>query len=394
MRAFYDYQQPFYEVWVSTNNGDRIALLDRAITFGYTKVNGAVGGFSVIVPDYYPDSFWRPDNTLQIWRSTEAGAIPKLASFGYMLKTTRKEHAGADVITIEGPDEMHLLGARVVVFSSTGEATFSGPCDDMMKKAVRRNLGDETFDTARDLTDWGLVVTDDASLGVDIDLRNSWGTVLDALREMHGVSANKPDDTTDEVHPVYFRLKATPSDTDITYRFETFVDRPGADRRLTSGKPAMFSREWGNLEKPVLSLDFTDSANYIYGLGNSEELYKFLQEAWVQKRLARLENAPIGRREKVRRIRKALAREGLLDGSRAAAHLVRPKFNFSAVIKDTPQAKYTIDWDFGDEVPCMFRGQTYDGIINGIAVAVTETGQEKVQAKVELNDVKGEVVDA
>lgn len=390
-RQLSNYSQPFYEIWLCNNLGKRIALLDKAITLGWIRAAGAVGGIDLVVPDYYPSNFWIPDNSLQFWRTPELSIPPRLTAFGYIEKIQMKEHGGADIIHVSGADQMRLLEGKIVQLKS-GHNNYSGPTDDLMKEIVRRNLGSLATDTSRDLTSYGLTVAPDASVGTDITMEASWETVLTSLRDFHATSAVK-ENGNNETHATYFDLAMVIQNDSVGYRFYTAQDYLGADRSSSSSKPAIFGREWGNMEQPVFEVDFTGEANYIYGLGNSEEKYKFLQLAWVQKGLAALANAPMGRKEKVALIRKIMSKKGLLDGTRAAAHVYRPTVKFTATLKDTPQTRYDIDWGFGDLITTVYRNQIQDGMVSAVGGTVNEIGQEKLVAKMEIHGVQEFITD-
>jgi hypothetical protein len=385
------YSQPFYEVWLCNNLGKRIALLDRAITFGWMRGAGAVGGIDLIVPDYYPDHFWIPDNSIQYWRTPSLDHPPQLVSFGYVEKIELKEHGGADIVHVSGGDQMRLLEGRAVQLVS-GSKEYSGPTDDLMKDMVRRNLGNLATDPLRDLTAYGLTVLPDASAGTEITIEASFETVLDSLRDFFAASATK-EDANGETHPTYFDLQMSIDNDAVQYRFITAQDFIGADRTSSSPKPAIFGREWGNMESPQFVADFTGEANYIYGLGNSEEKHKLIQQAWVQKGLAALAKSPMSRKEKVVIIRKFMNKLGLLDGTRAAAHVYRPHVKFTATLKDTPQTKFGVDWKFGDLVTGVYRNQIQDGMISAVGGTVNEAGQEQLVAKLEIQGVQEFITD-
>lgn len=385
-RTLGNYSQPFYEIWLCNNEGKRIALLDRAITFGWMRGAGAVGGIDLVVPDYYPQSFWIPDNSIQIWRTPSLDVSPKIVSFGYVETIEFKEYGGYDVVHIAGGDQMRLLQGRVVLLVS-GSKRYSGPADDLMKDIVRRNLGSLATDPLRNMTAYGLSVDQDASHGTSLEMEASFETVLDALRDFYAASATKENGSGNTV-PTFFDLGMQIDEDKVEYRFRTAQSFLGSDRTSSSAKPAIFGREWGNMEKPVFKADFSGEANYIYGLGNSEEKHKLLQEAWVQKGLAELARAPLSRKEKVAIIRKFMNKLGLLDGTRAASHIYRPSVTYTATLKDTPQARYDVDWTFGDLVTTVYRRQIQDGMVSAVGATVNEIGAEQLTAKFEIRGVQ------
>jgi hypothetical protein len=294
----------------------------------------------------------------------------------FMIETSK---SGETVRVLQGVSLEDLLRRRIApYYAGSPEVDVSGPADNLMKQVVRDNLAsnDDYASTApdpsRDLSDNGLSVEADESLGPTISKGFSWQNVLSALQAMQAASRAAGVE-------VFFALEAT---GESTMRFITTVGQPGADRTVETGvNPIIFSPEWGNLVNPSLEFDYSEAANVIYAGGQGQGDARIIAKATDQNRA---EETVFSLREAFANATSAKSLSGVTSEAQNQLTLSRPKLNFSASLLDTPAAPYGgAGWNVGDRVTVSYQGVQFSTIIRSVSVKVKPNGEEIVSAKVE-----------
>lgn len=369
-------RQPAWEFWLCDPTGQRLAMIRPVSPISIVRSVNQPGWFEFGVPATFDTSLIQADYLIEIWRRTEQG-VNIIQQIGIIKKL--EYQAGTDGLidlTIGGPGALGLLDGRIVAYKAgTTQASKTDFADDMMKAIIRENLGSSATDTDRDLSAYNLTVRDDVSLAESVDRSFAWKTIPEALAAIAAASTAKGT-------ALYYDILPTFTSAGFGLEFATFTNQRGMDRSWGSGNPtAIFSLEAGNLENPKLELDYSDEVNYVYaggqGEGSDREVVEVSEDWRVGRTIwSRREGFADGRNQDTTAKLTALAYTRLYNG--------RPKLRFSAGLKSTPATRYDIEWTLGDVVTANFAGQQFDNMITAIRATLDDNGQEKIEAKLEV----------
>lgn len=164
-----------------------------------------------------------------------------------------------------------------------------------------------------------------------------------------------------------------------------FIFRPtrwGLDRTIgnTAGNiPVVFTPNANNVREIRSNYSHLDEVNVVYGLGNG---VGSLQIVRTRADETLLDYSPWARRAVARKF--SSSDNAILD---AAADGViatqRPLRKISFAVQQTRATRYNRDWELGDLVSVVFRGQRYDLKIVGVTVAVSSNGEETITPEFE-----------
>jgi hypothetical protein len=370
-----------HELWLTRDNGNRIALLDSVVRFEYNKIVNGIGRCTILLPEHFDRSLLGIDYKIEIWRSAEAN-FPLRLENTYRIRRPIVENdlSGMKVYEIHGVDGSELLLTRIVAFAAgSGEADKTDFVDDMMKVIVRENLGaaagldpdgfSRSFDAAY------FAVDPNFSLGPVITKSFAYRYVLTLLQDLSEVAREAGNQ-------VYFGIFPN----NVTgYIFRTFLNQVGQDRRYPGGfNPVIFSLDMGNISTPVLEDDYENEENYIYAAGQGEEAERNIQTAYD---LARMTRSIWGRREGFKDSRHEELDAGVVAEAQAKLAEGRPRRRFSCALTSIEGSRYGSDWDFGDRVTVVYDDQQFDGMIWSVSASVDGEGLEKINARFEVEDV-------
>jgi hypothetical protein len=315
------------------------------------------------------------DYMVEFWRSAAQGAM-QLESVFFVREIIYEEDVkGNDLIILAGPDGNDLLTRRIVAYaagSSLSDKTDNA--DDMMKEIVTENLGsDASID--RTLTNLNFTVAGDVSDAPSVTKGFAWRNVLQVLQDITYMSAENGTDLYFDVVPIVI------SSSEIGFEFRTYTDQPGQDRTYDSNNPVVFSKEWGNLSDPILMYDYTREANYIYGGGQGEGDDRTISE---QSDDARVGSSVWNRREKFADARNETTSNGVANKAEEVLNENKPFKRFTGQLLDTPQARYGVDWFFGDKVEVSYRGIQFQGVAKALKIRLDKEGNEILTVKVEV----------
>lgn len=369
------YPSATYTVWLCDPLGHRLELVEDWTEFSYARAHGAVGRAVIQRPFRTVDrKLLERDYVWEVWRALPG--IPKRLVYAGMARRFRfREEERRDIVEVGLEDGMGLIYSRNVAYASgTSQAQKSDQVDDLMKAIVRENLGSTATDTDRDLSAYNFTVAADVGLGPSTNLafsRQKVGEVLDKLFWDSAAQSN----------PVFYDVEPFLTGTGLGWNFFTVTGQLGSDRTYGSGMPAIFSREFGNLENPDLSYDYEDEVTVAYVGGQGEGAGRMVESVMAN---GRRYASPWNRRETffngsnlttVTQLQKKAAqirREG------------RPKTRFTATLKDTAQTRYGLHWFYGDKVAVRAYGVEFDAWINAIGFRVDSNRRETLDCRVEV----------
>lgn len=393
-------------LWLTTDRGELLALLDNWISIEYVRTFNGVGNFEIWL-DGLPGGavfnntksraslsssrseasnlngeLLRPDRMLQIWRrpggneriyAKAPGRYGKrLETVGFLRSWDIRAAESLKIQTaLRGPDINNLFERRIIAYDTgSAQAEKSQEADDMLKAMVRENLG-STAGTNRDLSSLGFSITSNLGLAPVITKGFAWRPLLDAMLEV--ADASRQEGT-----PLYFGIIPT---SPTTFRFITGINHLGQDRTAGSGNPLVFGLKWGNMSNAVLNTSHLDEKSFIYALGTGRFDNRTVTEVFDQSRLdASVWNRIEGTAD---------AKENNDGDAVGKAKLAeyRPGLHFSADIHDTPDLPYggPGGWDLGDRVTVSYKGLQFDCTIESVHVSANRNGTETIRARVEYN---------
>lgn len=376
--TFIGKQETTHEVWLCDQYGRRLTIVDNLNDFEIIRVINEISYCYVTLPGNFHATYQTligVDYMIEFWRSPAQGAM-QLESVFFMRDITYEEDfKGNDVIVLAGPDANDLLARRIVAYAAgSSQSKKTDNADDMIKEIVKENLGSSAA-SARDLTDLNFTIAGDISAAPSITKSFSWRTLLRVLKDIAGVSAEKGTNLYFDVVPKVI------SSSEIGFEFQTFTDQRGQDRTYDSNNPVVFSKEWGNLADPMLRYDYTKEANYIYGGGQGEGSDRVIEEVSDD---ARVGASVWNRREKFADARNESSTDGVVNKAEEVLQENRPLKRFTGKLLDTPQARYGVDWFFGDKVEISYRGIQFQGIAKALKIKLDKEGNEIFYVKVEV----------
>jgi len=367
-----------WEIWLCDPEGTRLALLDRTGGFGVSRVSNAIGATAITLPPLY-DNLFGLDYILEYWRKPTGGSMKFFNA--YFIRRWRYEDAGGNEYTVVwGYDGNYIPAGRIVAYdAASAQALQTDYLDDMMKVTMIDALGADAG-TGRILTSVGGGVTIAAELGDAPSATKgmSWRNVFDVCVDL--ADASRAAGTN-----LYFDM--VPSFTSagkIAWQFVTATTQRGYDRTQDSDNPVFFGRQWGNLEGGYWERDHESEYNYVYGRGQGFRDARYTGNAYDATRYG----ASIWNRREAY-CNASAGGEGASDAStladaKAKLEKGRPAWRVGGQLLDTPQARYDIDFSFGDLVTVEIRGKQIDAEISAVTFSVDGSGQESQEFRFEM----------
>lgn len=365
-----------WEIWLCDPEGVRLACLDRTAGFAVSRVANGIGACAIVLPDYYDDMV-KLDYILEFWRKPNGGALKFFGAY-FMRRWRYDDDSGTTGVW--GYDGNYLAQGRIVAYdAASAQSLQTDYLDDMMKVMIIDAIGADAG-TDRILTSVGGGVTIAAELGAAPSATKgfSWRNVHDVLLDL--AAASKKAGTN-----LYFDMVPSFTSTGkIAWTFRTFTGQRGADHTSDSSNPLHFGAAWGNLSGGYYEIDHSSEWNYVYGRGQGTKDTRYTGNAYDATRYG----ASIwNRREEY--CNAAAGGEGASDAATLAdaeARLEqgRPKWRAGGAILDTPQARYDVDFGFGDTISVDIRGKQVDAEISAVAFSVDDSGRESAEFRFEV----------
>ena len=364
-----------YEIWLDEPNGNRLKLLDKVESFNATKLVNNKGVLSMILPPDY-DSYIKLDGIIEIWRKGDEGSL-KLFNAYFIRKWEFIDKNGVDITVISGYDGVDLLDRRIVAYAAASATSAKTDyADDMIKAVVVENLGGSATDTDRDLSGYDIDIDADLSDAPSLTMNFAYRNVLNLARDIADSSRKSGTRLYFDVQP-----KIVTGDK-MGWQVVTSVDQPRQDR--TGTDQVFFGKKWGNLSGARITYDHTNEKTVVYAGGQGLEADRTVEEredtdrsgASIYNRIEGFYNVS-GQAETQAAVQAA--------GDARLSEL-RPAFRFSGVLKDTPQARLFVDWNFGDRVVVEYRDRQLNAIITSLTLALSNDGNETISAGFEVLD--------
>jgi hypothetical protein len=321
-------------------------------------------------------SLFRVDAILEPWRQVGANA-PYLdgESVFFLRKKGRAiDGQGREVIRLTAYDANYLLDGHNAAYSAGAAQVTkaSVALDNMMKAAVRENLGALATDTTRDLSA-RLTVQADLTLAPTSNKDFSRRQILTTLQEMANDSLQKG------TYLAFDVVYVSPG----VLEFRTYTGQRGVNHGRTSGNQVLISRERKNFELPELIEDHTEEYNYIYaggqGVGSDRVICTATNAAAVGL-------SPWNRREKFIDARNTATTASVQAEADAGLQANRARKTLTGEIIDTAGCLDGVHYRWGDVVYAEAWGDGFDAHLNALHVTI-ENGRET-----RVNQIRGEAV--
>lgn len=371
-----------HELWLAQPNGTRLAVMDLAGDFTYTRALNGAGFFSIALPFEFDQTLLKPDNRVYIWRKPVGGAMA-IAFAGLLRRIVTSTDAAAKTSRlIQGPGMNYLLAGRVAAYveGNTNVDTTVTPvaADDLLKAIVRTNLG-STATVANGRKASGVIdasyfgVAANLTLAPTLALAFSYRNVLDICKEICDASRTAGTE-------LYFDIVPAIEDGDThTVEFRTYIGQPGKDRTADGDSPMTFGLEFENLAEPELIEDGTDEVNRAYGLGQGQEAERIIEYADdVTRQAASLWALREGTAQAL-----VDTSAGVQDVADAALAAGRPQTTFTAKLRSVTGYTMGVDWDWGDRVQGSYDGRDFEALVRAVTVSVNGDGYESIDAAIE-----------
>jgi hypothetical protein len=370
-----------YEIYLTTDTGLRIALLDNILDLTAARAVNAIGGFSLDLPSSFDTRLIVPDRQVQVWRAPEGGRLSLWRS--YFIRKWRFQTRGSEQsLTISGPDVNDLLRRRIVArYAGSAEAAITDAADDMMKTVVTNAIADGTNPAPDAGTRiWSdLSVAGDLSDGPSLTKAFAWSTLLTS--NGGGVLPSIAKAAKQAGTEVFFDIVPDSiSSTSISFEFRTYTGQPGADRTSLG---AVFDQERGNLEDPFLEYDYSEEVTYVYAGGQGEGEARNIQQVYDTTRYSA---SAWNRCEVFADARIQTTDNGVREAGRVALQEGRPRRRFGGTPVDTSGFRFGRDWNYGDKVRARYRGLEFDAIVRAVTISLDGDGRETIQARLDYED--------
>jgi hypothetical protein len=368
-----------------THDGEYLAQFDKAIRWELARSTNSAGAWAIILSGDTDKRLFDMDRIVEFWREP-VGGHETLLGVGFMRRWHFFESPdGAEFVRCTGHDQIGLLGRRIVAnYKGTDYTKKSDYADDMIKEIITEQFvntsarfGDIYYSRSSALSTAHFSVAPDESQGREIDKEFAWRNVLTTIQEIAEAS-QWPTRSMDGV-PVYFDLEYTGP---AKFVFKTYANSRGVDRTVSGGiAPVIFSVDRANLGRPSLDWRYDEEINMVYGGGPGQETSRMIDPENDQVR----HNYSIWNyQESFKDAREATERPEVSFIAYTEMQNRLPYVEFSGDLLDTPRSRFGVDWMYGDEVTCRYKGFSFDGIVDGFLISVDQNGVEDIRASVKI----------
>ena len=362
-----------YEIWLSWNDGIRMALLDVVTEFSYSIVMHNIGVCTLELPSTFDRTSLHHDMRIEVWRRPEDGtlALERVYLIRRLIDVMDKN--GVRSVKIVGLDGNSLLKRRIINFNEgNGECTGEWNADAWAWWLVHTNLGAAAYDVDRRMPADFYETDTYEEFGPLVTISFARRNLLAACQELAEMAESTGE-------PIYWHMiDFSPT----KWQFRTYVGQPGVDHSYPNGVGVvMLSPELGNLSEPTLDENLTDEVNMVIAGGKGEGEDRMVDYAYDTERLNR---SPYGLCEGF--VNATSGEETWNDIYAAALSSLAkgyPKLTMTANLVDTEGTRYGVHWKWGDRVTMSYAGRVVDAIVRAVTVTVKANGKESIQAKLE-----------
>lgn len=325
-----------------------------------------IGALSITLPYDSRSDVITKDCQIVIQRTLPQDTVPFIeGNTTWMVRkiTQQRSPTGADTITVVAYPAIHLLDRYIIPYQEGNAYTYKlNEADDMMKAVVRENMGSLALDTTRSLASYLSIQSDTAS-GPILRHEFSKQSVFSSIKDIQNAAwqlGTWVGFRIDMIDTIYGGLE-----------FSTYIDGAWNDYRLGSvhNQPILIGPEFGNLDAPVLTKDWTKEYTVIYAGGPTEAGLQPIATAIDSTRLA---ESP-WRTEKFLNSSNSPTASELADAANAELKKALPKWVLTGSLRNLPQSIYGRHYQVGALVTIQAFGQTSDVRIQAVEVKLDQS---------------------
>lgn len=354
-----------YLINVLDHGGQLITQIqDEIQAFHFYQFVGQPGGFTLDLPETFPLEDLPIDGIIELNRTTTGGTAMQTFMAGIIRDQAYFPFSGdVERLRVFGAGPNEFLERRIVAFAlDSAQALKTAEADDMMKEVVSENLKPGGV---RDMGSFFTVASDDAA-GPSITKGFAWRNVLNVCQDISLASEEAGTQ-------VFFDVQRTAA---YQFQFRTFTGQVGSNRAADSGQDThIFSKEFGNIAHVSLERIYRDEENYIYAGGQGTGTDREIVEVSDDSRIGR---SPFNRREAFQQSVQHKETAGITGEANERLARGRPREVFEADVLDAPGSIYGVDWLYGDRITAMYKNRSYNGMIYGVDLSLTEDGAESL----------------
>lgn len=361
-----------YEIWLATRGGAlQKPLYDFVNLTASLKTNG-VGFVNLTLPGTaYNLSDFPHRYRLLIKRN---GALLGKSAYYITGKSLQLSEGGEYILSVTAAHSNRLLSDRHIMYyaGQTQAVASAEEADNLMKRLIRYNLGANAADGNRDKAAPVSVVSvaSDTTEGPQISKGFARRNLLTVLQEISQAAREAGT-------PVYFGLI---DDSGIgTPRFITKINQWGSDKSaLVTVTP-----ESGNLTGASRMIDFNEFASVAYSLGQGTGASRAIGES-EDTTATNASNLLFV--EKTIQANNVSGAAGLADEADSLLRSKRASSGMNGTIQETNSFLYNVHWALGDKISAEFNGETFTGLINSVAINVSD-GKETITGTLEIDNI-------
>lgn len=363
-----------YSLFLNDIFGERLEDISSFISLDYTRVENDFGSLTAIVPATFDRRLLTVDARIEAIRRNLDGKSKRDTDTIWLLQDWVEIYSGDNkYYQLMAYDANHLFARRYIPYAAESSYTKkTDNADDIIKAIMRENYGTlaklptevtpTTVDTARDISTY-LTIDADLGLAPSVTAAFAQAKVIDALKQIVNASGNAGTE-------LFFDIVAVTAKTLV---FRTYISYRGVNRTSNDVK---FTPQNGTLFNAKISTAYSKEQNYIYAKGQgqaSERLFVTASDT------ARIAKSPLNRREGFVDGRSNAGTTVLQSEANSALFIGKPTTILDAELRDTENARYGIDWNWGDYVPVNAGGNSFNCHVRAVNVSIKD-GKESIRA--------------
>lgn len=371
MASFADYQI----VMIDIVTGELLDIIsqDRWNALTYNRVLNDVSKCEFTVPLSDQSSSYRDlDTIIEVYRRPQAGASMQREQT-YLLRYVSiyyDEDTETEYITRSGVSPEDLLKRRIIVpaddpNNAGGYISYQDNAGTIMNTFASRMMSTPAVNADRAFPNMFFIT--DPYTGNVIFQRRAWEVLFDVIFDC----SVKGD--------IDFELYRFLDNTVVPPSFVFWPHRVGTDKSKTANFPTqpyiLFTPQRANMRQPILTLNRLDERNSVFVLGQGTEGAREVLPVEGNT----IPDSPYNRIEGTTDARDVSygVTDGFLTAGNAFLQENEPQITFDFVPDlDSPQGRYTVDWNIGDIVTALYQGYEADFRIMQVSVSLTDDNED------------------
>lgn len=345
--------QAEYAVYLADHTGSayRKNITGAVIGLEATRIVNGIGSCALTLdPQALDASYYKRDARIIVERSLPGRLPALLFDTVYLLRRMTMSYNGiTKTRSLHAYDLNHLLTRRIIAYyAGSSQAKKTSAIDDMIKAYVNEALGASATDAARR---WNSYITIGANLTAAPSTTKAaaWRPLMQTIQELAQAS-------TQAGTYLAFDLWAA---SETSWRFDTFTQQRGTDRRYGYAGQFVLSLQRGNFDNITLERNWADEITACYAGAQGVESERNVQSSIATTRAGA---SAFGRIEAFSDVRHLGQTEtgAATDEAEARCREGRPKTTLHGDIIETDGAIYGVHYNWGDYVTANIDDEQFD----------------------------------